>query len=367
MSYTVPSEKSRLIASRIVIIVSLLTIIFSIAIIISGCTAKPAEIIEVTIDDTLVYEDSNISIKMSEFEAYGNIDVSFDLHITNKSNEIMTIPEIHSYVNNIQLDFNRSITSEIEPGEKLDKMIIIKEGYMEAVGIERCVEEFGLNIAYAFGEDDTPLNESTKTYTGRINFKTSEYKDGGYINSSTIKENFNELYNKNGVYVGIRNMLNKDAYESLKNNGMEDGMVYPFEVYIENNSDRTIYLDTNDIKIDSIEKPYMVIVYEEVVLPGTKSYFSVRVAKRDLGLLGINKLSDIEGKESEISFMLNDVIKVEDIKSIVDSLDGIEAIEESVDKQNEYHEKYTVLFDEFATEQFTWNSKWLKPSGKWYT
>lgn len=231
---------------------------------------------EVTIEETVLVDMDGVKITAKSLEVDAFFGSEIKLLIENNSGKDLTFQCGHASVNGYMMDPMMSV--DVVNGKKANDSLTFMESDFEACGIEAIAD-----IEIAFHIFDTG-NWDTYLDTDQIQIKTSiadiyeyTYDDSGEL-----------AYDKNGVKIVIKGLAEEDSF-------LGPSVV----VYIENNSDKDITVQTNDTSING----FMIdAIFSCNVAAGKRAVDTITFMESDLEENDITAIENVELSFHAINF-----------------------------------------------------------------
>ncbi len=239
----------------------------------------PAVTKELSIPETLIFNQENVKITATGFERDMWDDPSVLISIENGTDKTITISSSAICVNNYLM--NRAYMYEsITPGNKVNTKINMTQSDLDIAGIEN---PGAIDMTFSVYDTDT----YDALFTGEIEtLKTSLYDemDIPQITDGDI------LVEQDDILMRISPELSED----------ESGNLY-MPIYLENNRTSGIYVYEDNTSLNGT----MVDAYGSWTLPGGKRLIDyVKIYLEDLQAAGIENAASVQN--GEINFILND-------------------------------------------------------------
>lgn len=223
---------------------------------------------EVVINETVLLDDSGVKITAKSLDNDAFMGVAVKLLIENDSGKDLTFQCRNSSVNGYMVDTMMSV--DVVNRKKANDELTFMRSDLEVCGIETIADmEFSFHIF---------TTEGWKTYldTPQIQIKTSAADTYEY----TFDDSGNLAYEGNGIRIIIKG-LSKD--ESIFGPGII--------VYIENNSDKDITVQTRDVSVNG----FMVdAVFSSDIVTGKHTVDDITFMSSDLEKNEISEIEDVE-------------------------------------------------------------------------
>lgn len=223
---------------------------------------------EVVINEAVLLDDSGVKITAKSLDNDAFMGVAVKLLIENDSGKDLTFQCRNSSVNGYMVDTMMSV--DVVNGKKANDELTFMRSDLEVCGIETIADmEFSFHIF---------TTEGWKTYldTPQIQIKTSAADTYEY----TFDDSGNLAYEGNGIRIIIKG-LSKD--ESIFGPGII--------VYIENNSDKDITVQTRDVSVNG----FMVdAVFSSDIVTGKHTVDDITFMSSDLEKNEISEIEDVE-------------------------------------------------------------------------
>ena len=240
----------------------------------SGAEAQPSEQAgktepeEVTIPETVLLEESGVKITAKSLEMDGIFGPEIKLLIENNSGKDLTFQCKNACVNGYMAETMMSV--DVVNGKKANDSLIFAASSFEACGIDTIAD-----MEIAFHIFDTAEWE-TYLDTDAIQLKTSIADTYEY----TFDDSGSLAYDGNGVKIVIKGLA-------------EDESIFgpSIVVYMENNSDKDITVQTRDVSING----FMVnAMFSCNVVAGKKAVDTITFMESDLSENDITAINDVE-------------------------------------------------------------------------
>lgn len=222
---------------------------------------------EVTIAEQEVLNQDGILITVTGLDMNGFYGPEIQLLIENNSEKNVTIQARSSSINGYMVDMQMSC--DIVSGKKANDALLIMSDELETYGIDAISDiEFGFHI-FDTETWDTYLDSDMITLTTSVNGTyNQQYDDSGDI-----------LYDNNGIRI-ISKGLSEEAL-------MGPEML----LYIENNSDQNVTVQSSDTSIDG----FMIeTILSPEIMPGKKCLAGLTFLGTDLEANGITTIGSVE-------------------------------------------------------------------------
>ncbi|NLD16658.1 MAG: hypothetical protein GX666_03645 [Tissierellia bacterium] len=221
---------------------------------------------QLSIDEEVVFNEKDIRITLKSFESGGLFGPEFKLLIDNDSDKNITVQVRNMSINNIMID--PIFSTDVMSGKKANDGITIMSRDLELFGIETIKEvEFVFHI-----------------------FDSDEWET--IVDSEVIKivvkgaEDYVQIFQEDGelIYDGDFRIIAKNL------SGPDFGMI-GLDLFLENNSDRYVTIQTRDLSING----FMIDgIFSCDITPGKKAFDDIAFMESDLLDNGIEKIEEIE-------------------------------------------------------------------------
>lgn len=233
-----------------------------------GDKQDSGEVEEVTVDEQVLLEQDDIKITLKSIEYDGLFGPSLQVLVENNSSEAVTIQTRNSSINGVMIE--ALFSCDVVPGKKANDEITFMDSNLEYADI-RTIQEIEF-IFHVFDSD---------TYDGIFDSNTIMVKtsaDSSYVQE--YDDSGVEVMNEDGIRIVMKKVNTSDSFWGAD--------VY---VYIENNSDTDVTIQTRDVSING----FMVDpIFSSDIVAGKKTYDTITFMESDLEDNDISSIDDIE-------------------------------------------------------------------------
>lgn len=219
------------------------------------------------ISEQVLYDENGIKVTATGFDDSGIFGPEVKVLIENNTDKSFTLQTRYSSINGFMSDFQ--ISADVAPGKKTNDSFSIMRSDLEKNGIEQVANiDCSLHIFDSESWDtivDTPIIPIQTNLSGNF--------DQAYDDSGTV------MYDENGIRIISQGISEDDIW------GPEPVL------YIENNTDRIITVQTRDTSVNG----FMVDAsFSPEIAPGKKCIDGLTLFPNDLEENGITDISDLE-------------------------------------------------------------------------
>lgn len=235
-----------------------------------------------TINETILVDEEGIKITAKSLDSDAFFGAEIKLLIENNSGENLTFQCRNSSVNGYMI--NSLMSVDVVNGKKANDTLTLSSSDLEMCGIDTIADmEFSFHV---FNSDTW----NTYLDTPQLEMKTSAYDTYEYF----FDDSGDLIYNDNGIKLIIKGLLNDDSIFGPS-----------IVVYIENNSNDNITVQTRDISING----FMIEpIFSSDVLIGKHAVDTITFFASDLEENDIAEIQDVE-----LSFHIFDLDSWRDI------------------------------------------------------
>lgn len=239
---------------------------------------------EVSIEEQVLYDEKDIKITAKGIKD-GWMGTELALLIENNSGKGITVQARNANVNGYMVP--TTMSADVASGKKANDSLTFETSGLKEWGIETIAKvEFSFHIFDTESWDDIVNTDVIKIATSAADSYKQTYDDSG-----------NVLVDKKGIRIIEKGLTEDDSFWG-------PGIV----LYIENNSDRDITVQTADVSVNG----FMVdATMSEDVIAGRKAMSAVQFLSTDLEENSIEKITDVELKFN--------IIDMESFDNIFDS------------------------------------------------
>lgn len=239
---------------------------------------------EVSIEEQVLYDEKDIKITAKGIKD-GWMGTELALLIENNSGKGITVQARNANVNGYMVP--TTMSADVASGKKANDSLTFETSGLKECGIETIAKvEFSFHIFDTGSWDDIVNTDVIKIATSAADSYKQTYDDSG-----------NVLVDKKGIRIIEKGLTEDDSFWG-------PGIV----LYIENNSDRDITVQTADVSVNG----FMVdATMSEDVIAGRKAMSAVQFLSTDLEENSIEKITDVELKFN--------IIDMESFDNIFDS------------------------------------------------
>lgn len=239
---------------------------------------------EVSIEEQVLYDEKDIKITAKGIKD-GWMGTELALLIENNSGKGITVQARNANVNGYMVP--TTMSADVASGKKANDSLTFETSGLKECGIETIAKvEFSFHIFDTESWDDIVNTDVIKIATSAADSYKQTYDDSG-----------NVLVDKKGIRIIEKGLTEDDSFWG-------PGIV----LYIENNSDRDITVQTADVSVNG----FMVdATMSEDVIAGRKAMSAVQFLSTDLEENSIEKITDVELKFN--------IIDMESFDNIFDS------------------------------------------------
>ena len=224
---------------------------------------------EVSIEEQVLYDEKDIKITATGMKD-GWMGTELELLIENNSGKGITVQARNANVNGYMVPTTMSV--DVASGKKANDSLTFETSGLKECGIETIAQmEFSFRIFDTESWEDIVNTDVIKLATSAADSYKQTYDDSG-----------NVLMDKEGIRIIEKGLTEDDSFWG-------PGIV----LYIENNSDRDITVQTADVSVNG----FMVdATMSEDVIAGRKAMSAVQFLSTDLEENSIEKIIDVELK-----------------------------------------------------------------------
>lgn len=223
---------------------------------------------EITVTETVLVDESGVKITAKSLSMDEILGPELKLLIENNSGKDLTIQCRNASVNGYMVETMMSV--DIVNGKKANDELTFMESDLEACGITNIADmDFSFHM-FTTEDWDTYLD------TPQINLKTSIADTYEYV----FDDSGNVAYDADGIKVVIKGLT-------------EDSSIFgpSIVVYLENNTDKAITIQTRDVSINGFMVDAM---FSSDVMPGKKAIDTITFMESELEANEITKIEDVE-------------------------------------------------------------------------
>jgi predicted small lipoprotein YifL len=223
---------------------------------------------DVTITETVLVDEAGVKITAKSLDTNSLFGPEIKLLIENNSGKDLTFQTRHTSVNGYMIE--TMMSAEVVNGKKSNEGLTFLRSDLEACGIETIADmEFSFHIF---------TTEGWKDYldTPQIQIKTSAADSYTY----TFDDSGDVAYDEKDVKIVIKGLSQDDSI-------IGPGVV----VYIENNSEKAITVQTRDVSINGFMVDAM---FSCEVMPGKRAVDSITFMSSDLEENNITGIENVE-------------------------------------------------------------------------
>lgn len=223
---------------------------------------------EITVNEQELFNENGITITAKGFSNDGIFGPEVNVLIENNSDKNITVQTRNSSVNGYMVDFQ--ISSEVAPGKKINDSMILMNTDLENSGISTiCDMEFSFHIFDSDSWDTFVDSEPIIINTSASGTYEQNYDDSGDV-----------IFDNNDIKI-----ISKGISEN-------DSLMGPaLYLYIENNSDKDITVQSRDTSIDG----FMIEpIFSSDVISGKKAVDTMVIMSTDIEDNGIEAIEEIE-------------------------------------------------------------------------
>lgn len=221
----------------------------------------------VTIEEQVLFEGNDFKITATGIED-GLFGTDLKLLIENNSSQNITVQARNSNVNGFMVE--TMMSADVAAGKKANDSLTFETTGLKDCGIDSIATiEFSLHIMNSESWEDIVVTDTIVVNTSIASTYVQKVDDSGEV-----------LFDSNGVKIVGKGLSADDSFWG-------PGVI----VYIENNTDRNIIIQTRDVSVNG----FMVesIMSEEVVA-GKKAMSAVQFLSSDLESNSITDITDVE-------------------------------------------------------------------------
>ena len=224
---------------------------------------------EVSIEEQVLYDEKDIKITATGMKD-GWMGTELELLIENNSGKGITVQARNANVNGYMVPTTMSV--DVASGKKANDSLTFETSGLKECGIETIAQmEFSFRIFDTESWEDIVNTDVIKLATSAADSYKQTFDDSG-----------NVLMDKEGIRIIEKGLTEDDSFWG-------PGIV----LYIENNSDRDITVQTADVSVNG----FMVdATMSEDVIAGRKAMSAVQFLSTDLEENSIEKIIDVELK-----------------------------------------------------------------------
>lgn len=250
----------------------------------SAAKEKDSAETEVSIEEQVLYDEKDIKITATGMKD-GWMGTELTLLIENNSGKEITVQARNANVNGYMVP--TTMSADVASGKKANDSLTFETSGLKECGIDTIAKmEFSFHIFDTESWDDIANTDVIKIATSAADGYKQTYDDSG-----------NVLVDKKGIRIIEKGLSEDDSFWG-------PGIV----LYIENNSDRDITVQTADVSVNG----FMVdATMSEDVIAGRKAMSAVQFLSTDLEENSIEKITDVELKFN--------IIDMESFDNIFDS------------------------------------------------
>ena len=224
---------------------------------------------EVSIEEQVLYDEKDIKITATGMKD-GWMGTELELLIENNSGKGITVQARNANVNGYMVPTTMSV--DVASGKKANDSLTFETSGLKECGIETIAQmEFSFRIFDTESWEDIVNTDVIKLATSAADSYKQTYDDSG-----------NVLMDKEGIRIIEKGLTEDDSFWG-------PGIV----LYIENNSDRDITVQTADVSVNGFKVD---ATMSEDVIAGRKAMSAVQFLSTDLEENSIEKIIDVELK-----------------------------------------------------------------------
>ena len=242
---------------------------------------------DISIGEQVIYEGNDIRVTALGFDSEDFFGPAIKVLIENNSPKDITVQSRNSSVNGLMVD--AIFSSDVAAGKKANDSIVFFSSDLEISGITTIKDiEFSLHVIDADSWDSIVDTDTIVIRTSADESFVQEYDDSGFI-----------AYDSDGIKVVTKKLNSSDSFWGSD-----------LYLYIENNTDKHITVQTRDVSING----FMVDpIFSCDIMSGKKAFDAITFMESDLTDNGITDITELELKFHIYDMTSWDTIKDTDI------------------------------------------------------
>lgn len=242
---------------------------------------------DVSIAEQVIYEGNEIKVTATGFDSENFFGPAIKVLIENNSPQDITIQSRNSSVNGLMVD--TIFSADVAAGKKANDSIVFFSSDLEISGITTIKEiELSLHVIDAESWDSIVDTDTIVIRTSADESFVQEYDDSGFI-----------AYDSDGIKIVTKKLNSSDSFWGSE-----------LYLYIENNIDKHITVQTRDVSING----FMVDpIFSCDIMSGKKSFDAMTFLESDLTNNGITDITELELEFHIFDMTSWDTIKDTDI------------------------------------------------------
>ncbi len=224
---------------------------------------------KVSIDEQVLYDENDIKITATGIDVEDTVyGAELKLLIENNSSQDITVQTGNVSVNGYMM--SAIMSANVVAGKKANDTLTFYSSELEECGIDQIAT---IEVSFVFLNSDSYETISTSDMI-TVNTSVADDYQQTYDDSGEV------LVDSNGVKIVSKGLSEDDSFWG-------PGVI----LYIENNSDQDIIIQTRDVSVNG----FMIsAVISEDVLAGKKAISAVQFYDQDLEDNGIDDITDVE-------------------------------------------------------------------------